>query len=207
MKLDPSFVKAYHRRGTARSNTGKLEQALDDFKKVLSIEPHNKAALQEFERLSKFSKDSSKSGVTEKSKEVNSKKRVSFDQSLTNQTKKAVGIEPLKKASEIIDLSLKHPSLTVVNEFVPVPNNVKTEPVFQISIAAVKDSKQESLGIDKLLSQFSGGKNIELKNVEIQSVKTVDVIPPPPKNCIQFYQDWTRLEKSSDLHYQYLKVD
>lgn len=206
LKLDPTFVKAYHRRGTARFHTGKMEQALDDFKKVLSIEPHNKAALQEFERLSKFSKDSSKSTAIEKSKEINSTKRVSFDQSVTNQTKKAVEIEPLKGASEIIDLSLKHPSLTVVNEFVPVPNNGKTEPDVQISIAVVNDSKQESLGIDKLINQLSGQKNIELKTIEIQTAKIVEIIPPSPKNCIQFYQDWTRLDQNSDLQYQYLKV-
>ncbi|XP_046444270.1 RNA polymerase II-associated protein 3-like isoform X1 [Daphnia pulex] len=205
LKLDPTFVKAYHRRGTARFHTGKMEQALDDFKKVLSIEPHNKAALQEFERLSKLSKDSSKSTALEKSKEINSKKRVSFDQSVTNQTKKAVEIEPLKGASEIIDLSLKHPSLTVVNEFVPVPNNGKTEPDVQISIAVVNDSKQESLGIDKLINQLSGQKNIELKTIEIQTAKIVEIIPPSPKNCIQFYQDWTRLDQNSDLQYQYLK--
>ena len=200
-------MKAYHRRGTARYNTGKVEQALDDFKKVLSIEPHNKAALQEFERLSKSSKDSPKSGVTEKSKESNSKKRVSFDQPLTNKSRKAEEIEPIKMAAEIIDLSLKHPSLAFVNEIVPFPNNVKIEPSVQIPIAAVNDSKQESLGIEKILNQFSCGKNIEIKNVEIQSAKTVDVIPSPPKNYIQFQQDWTRLEKSSDFQYKYLKVD
>ena len=207
LKLDPTFVKAYHRRGTARSHTGKMEQALDDFKKVLSIEPHNKAAQQEFERLSKLSKDSSGSTVIEKSKEINTKKRVSFDQSVTNQTKKAVEIETLKGVSEIIDLSLKHPSLTVVNEFVPVLNNAKTEPDVQISIATVNDSKQESLGIDKLINQLSGKKNIELKTIEAQTTKIVEIIPPPPKNCIQFYQDWTKLEKNFDLQYQYLKVN
>ena len=200
-------MKAYHRRGTARSHTGKVEQALDDFKKVLSIEPHNKAALQEYERLLKLSKNFSYSSVTEKRKEVNSKKRVSFDQSVINQTRKDVETVSLKRTSEIVDLSLKHPSLTVVNEFIPVPNKEKTKSDVQIYIAVVNDKKQENLGIDKFLNQFSNGKNIELKNIETQTVKVIEIIPPAPKNCIQFYQDWTKLERSSDLHYQYLKVD
>jgi hypothetical protein len=39
-----------------------MQQVLDEFEKVLSIEPHNKAALQEFKRPSKLeSKDSSNS--------------------------------------------------------------------------------------------------------------------------------------------------
>lgn len=211
MKLDPTFVKAYHRRGTARANTGNMELALNDFKKVLSLEPHNKAALQEFERLSKLrKKESPKSIMVESSKDGGSKKRVSFDQPVAIKTKSARSTESeaLEKPTQPLDLALRHPSLAVLNEFVPEPNDAKKEPAVKIVIAPVNDTKQECLGIDKLINQYPLTNNTEVKNettaTTLQAYR--DTVLPVPKNCIQFYQDWTRLEKSPNSQYKYLKV-
>lgn len=207
LKLDPTFVKAYHRRGTARANTGKMELALSDFQKVLDIEPHNKAALQEFERLSKLTKkESPKSIVAEHSKGGTSKKRVSFDQSVATKTKSARAIESetKEKTIELVDLSLRHPSLTVLNEFVPVLNGDKNGPALKIPVVPVNDAKQECLGIEKIINQFPRTNNTGVKN-ETTLHAYLDTVPPVPKNCIQFYQDWTKLEKNPNLQYKYLK--
>lgn len=53
--LDPSYVKAYMRRGTARRKLRKLESALDDFKQVVKLEPENKPALREVAVLEQVS--------------------------------------------------------------------------------------------------------------------------------------------------------
>lgn len=207
LKLDPTFVKAYHRRGTARANTGKMELALSDFQKVLDIEPHNKAALQEFERLSKLTKkESPKSIVAEHSKGGTSKKRVSFDQSVATKTKSARAIESetKEKTIELVDLSLRHPSLAVLNEFVPVLNGDKNGPTLKIPVVPVNDAKQECLGIEKIINQFPRTNNTGVKN-ETTLHAYLDTVPPVPKNCIQFYQDWTKLEKNPNLQYKYLK--
>jgi tetratricopeptide (TPR) repeat protein len=47
LKHDPNSVKAYYRRGQANFSLGETDKALADFEKCLSIEPENKAALNQ----------------------------------------------------------------------------------------------------------------------------------------------------------------
>ena len=49
--LDPSYVKAYHRRASARTALKRVSEALEDFEKVLQLEPKNKTAKMEFDKL------------------------------------------------------------------------------------------------------------------------------------------------------------
>lgn len=205
MHLDPTFVKAYHRRGTSRANIGKIELAINDFEKVLSIEPHNKAASQELERLLKSrEKSSSKSTTEEKSKGFSLKK---------GEQPGISKVQPTNRQSEtiktkIIDLSLHHPSLTIHEEIVPVPNTKKVESTTKIAIKSVNDSKQEGLGINKLLNQISSeNKIVEVDKNENQTpIAVVNTVPPVPKNYIQFECDWTKLKNNNFLRFQFLKV-
>jgi tetratricopeptide (TPR) repeat protein len=51
--LDPTYVKAYSRRGAARVALGKLQTAKEDFEQVLKLEPKNKQAEKELEKINK----------------------------------------------------------------------------------------------------------------------------------------------------------
>ncbi|XP_064091923.1 RNA polymerase II-associated protein 3-like isoform X1 [Macrobrachium nipponense] len=53
LKLDPSYIKAYLRRGTSRLKLGKIQRATEDFQKVLELEPWNKDAKKELENIAK----------------------------------------------------------------------------------------------------------------------------------------------------------
>jgi len=53
ISLDPLYVKAYLRRATARASLGKLTDAVSDFNRVLDLEPTNKQAKDEIERINK----------------------------------------------------------------------------------------------------------------------------------------------------------
>lgn len=44
LALDPSFVKAYYRRGEAHYALGRYKEARADFKKVLQLKPNDKDA-------------------------------------------------------------------------------------------------------------------------------------------------------------------
>jgi serine/threonine-protein phosphatase 5 len=46
IKIDPSFAKAYYRRGTARLALAKIKDALEDFQKVVQLCPTDKIAKQ-----------------------------------------------------------------------------------------------------------------------------------------------------------------
>ena len=45
--LKADYLKAYHRRGTAYTSTGKFELAIKDFQYILEKEPENKEAIKD----------------------------------------------------------------------------------------------------------------------------------------------------------------
>ncbi|XP_008314169.1 RNA polymerase II-associated protein 3 [Cynoglossus semilaevis] len=49
--LDSTYSKAFARRGTARVALGKVEEAREDFQELLKLEPGNKQALNELQKL------------------------------------------------------------------------------------------------------------------------------------------------------------
>ncbi|KAK7075472.1 RNA polymerase II-associated protein 3 [Halocaridina rubra] len=51
LKLDANYIKGYLRRGSSRLKLGKTRLAADDFKRVLELEPWNKDAKKELEKL------------------------------------------------------------------------------------------------------------------------------------------------------------
>ena len=57
ISLDPTYVKAYQRRATARSSMKRFEEAIGDYRKVLGLEPSNKQAQIEIGKLEKAMKD------------------------------------------------------------------------------------------------------------------------------------------------------
>jgi len=53
LTLDPLYVKAYLRLGSARFELQKFAMAKEDFEKALKLEPQNKTAQKELERIEK----------------------------------------------------------------------------------------------------------------------------------------------------------
>jgi len=51
INLDEKFVKAYHRRGTARKHLGMIEAAIQDFEKGLQLDPVNKEIQNDLKSL------------------------------------------------------------------------------------------------------------------------------------------------------------
>ena len=49
--LDPTYIKAFLRRGAARLGLKKYSDALNDFQQVLKLEPNNKQARTEVEHI------------------------------------------------------------------------------------------------------------------------------------------------------------
>lgn len=56
--LDASYAKAFARRATARAALGRIRDAREDFEQVLKLEPGNKQALSEIEKLTAEMKSS-----------------------------------------------------------------------------------------------------------------------------------------------------
>lgn len=162
---------------------------------MLSIEPHNKAALQELERL------------------LSSKERTVKDKavSTTNKEKSGRGIPDICNHQNPhrprVDLSLNHPLLNTVEKLNPISNTIKFEPKYEVTVLHVKDSKQEELGIHNLLKKNMEKKVPEDRTPKVEVNKFFGGIPAVPKNYIQFENDWTKMKTSTSLQYEYLKVN
>lgn len=219
--MDPTFVKAYHRRGMARVSTGRTELAKEDFQKVLSLEPHNKAAQQELEKLvTKQLLESSSSSSSKDSSRPNkgAKKEVRFLAEPSEDVeqpaiKEAKVVRFEKPAQKSVEITLEHPALTQLEELLATCNSPpKNEPSssVEIPVVAVSDMKQERLAIDRFISQLTVQKPENVTNVTDTPLPTANAhdltIPPAPKNYVQFDRDWKRLQQRADLQYQYLKV-
>jgi len=57
LKLEPNYVKALTRRGTAQEALNKYEEALKDFKRVMELEPRNFAVLKKIPGLEQKRKE------------------------------------------------------------------------------------------------------------------------------------------------------
>ncbi len=55
ISIDPTYVKAYARRASARLSLSKLQDAKKDFERVLQLEPTNKGATAELNKVEKVS--------------------------------------------------------------------------------------------------------------------------------------------------------
>ena len=53
LALDPSYIKAYLRRGAARFQLGRVQEAEADYREVLRLEPGNRQAQEELKNIKK----------------------------------------------------------------------------------------------------------------------------------------------------------
>lgn len=53
VKMDPTYVKAYYRQGSAHLALNQLENAIADFKAVCKMQPNNKDAREKYEMTMK----------------------------------------------------------------------------------------------------------------------------------------------------------
>ena len=185
-------MKAYHRRGLARLNLGSTELARQDFEKVLSLEPHNKAAQVELEKL----KNKIQSG-----EKVQVVKSPTVKQDILPKSKDSKKNE--KKAT-----FLQNYAVSIDEYFEPAPNVTETAPVHQIPMTIVNDEKQEQLAIEKIINEITAETSSKTftKLRTKESKELVEELPPIPRNYFKFNQDWKKIQKHANLKYQYLKV-
>lgn len=51
LEREPGHIKALYRRGVAQAALGNLEKAMTDLKKVLAVDPKNRAAQEELGKV------------------------------------------------------------------------------------------------------------------------------------------------------------
>jgi len=92
LSLDPTYIKAIQRRASARIGLNKIEGAIQDYKKILELEPSNKQAASELAKLeTPAEKNPVESVVKEKVQKLNLK-----DNMKSMFKHKRVGVERLE---------------------------------------------------------------------------------------------------------------
>ncbi|GFW00776.1 RNA polymerase II-associated protein 3, partial [Trichonephila clavipes] len=176
LSLDPTYVKAYLRRGTARKALDKIHLAHSDFLKVLELEPENKQARLELEKLNKEmdTKEVNKNPLrVEKSDALSQKHSSNF-------------LEFEDNCSNNFELAEKElNSLFLKTELEHLTDEFHEELLTEVGIPRYKPEKLKEKT-----------KNNDLTNSSICSFCILSIF---------FLRDWKKLSKYPELKYQYLK--
>ena len=219
LDLDPTYVKALQRRATARLRLGRLEESLSDFEGVLRLEPGDRLAKGEVERIEKALAAKKEQEEREK-EEIVVPKGVSFKDNLkgafSNKSSQSPTSPPpaaaapllpgqvvpvTKKPSERSRKGLKRIEIVEIGD---VEESAKMEttpstapPLPEPTAAASSKSRGLALAVEKEISA-------SLEKTTLGK-PTTSTIPPKPKNSVQFMRAWKSLSaKSRALYLQKL---
>lgn len=182
LQWDPNYVKAYHRRGLAREGLSKKALAVEDFQKVLSLEPNNREARQHLTKLEKELK-------TEDSQVVSSESSPTVSSPPVQAEKSAQGGSAVQRPPPAAAAATTAAVTAVRVEPLSAPRNRKAskKPLRRVPIIDVP-----------------GGTPLKEEWVPTGRVPEPE-LPPPPTTSYQFQVDWRQLAPFPELRYKYLK--
>lgn len=191
--LDVTYSKAFARRATARVSLGKIKDAIEDFEQVLKLEPGNKQALNEIEKL-KTELRASGCLVTEE-------KRI---------------IQPINKPEHLRSTKpLRRIDIQEVGEIFPSVNPCISKPSAALSSPHHKIQKIEEISDTAHLSESTecdgnvSGSQTERKELHVDQVCVSsgesEWVPPPPSNSFQLEADLRKISSYPQSTYRYLK--
>lgn len=212
ISLDGAYTKAFARRATARAALGNLEEAKQDFQAVLKLEPGNKQALNE---LQKLQIDAGPSGLLQA---VDGSKRRTVQPidkpSHLRSTKplKRIDIEEVsgKVAMPDVESGWSNSFVEgVVKEDEDRSSPLSTSPSAKmIKIEEIADVPSNS---PDQLTASTQTKQSELKDLSHPSepstslLSAVSDLPTPPSNSFQLEADLRKIGNQPEAIYRYLR--
>ncbi|XP_072235220.1 RNA polymerase II-associated protein 3 [Leuresthes tenuis] len=201
ISMDNTYCKALARRGTARAALGKLEEAKQDFQQLLKLEPGNKQALNE---LQKLQIETGSAGLLQT--EDSSQRRT---------------VLPIDKPEHLRSAKpLRRLDIEEISGEVTVPEG---EP--EGSKSLVQEVAREAEDGSSPLSTSPSAKMIKMEEVadgsELPPERSVRPapkesvcpppsstetgLPPPPANSFQLESDLRKIGNQPEVIYRYLK--
>ena len=208
INIDPNYAKAFHRRATARTKLGKLEAAKKDYQEVLRLEPENKTAQADLNKLEQMIESRPLVFPIVKTEEQKSKKplkRIQIEEINDDSAEKIELEKNIEEINQKIKLNLKEEKLFEVNKTEQVKGNKIVElEVETKKIDQEKCKKSEEEKVKEIFKQ----ERIEDKNIKpTQTAQTkAKKIPDAPANGYQFKKDWQFLKDNLEDLAQYYKV-
>ncbi|XP_015208488.1 RNA polymerase II-associated protein 3 isoform X2 [Lepisosteus oculatus] len=188
--LDATYTKAFARRGSARLALGKLKEAKQDFETVLNLEPGNKQAMSELEKMKK--KPLRRMVIEEVGGEISISKR-------TERTTISAACETVSSSRTVVSESQAVPM-----ECAPSPKMLKIEEISD-SPAHSTDKSPITNDVKKVAEKCADVENVTDQKGLPFSLPECLSIPPVPANCFQLEADLRKLKNHPDVIYKYLK--
>uniref|UniRef100_UPI00358F3D8B RNA polymerase II-associated protein 3-like isoform X2 n=1 Tax=Myxine glutinosa TaxID=7769 RepID=UPI00358F3D8B len=209
--LDPLYPKAFARRGMACSAQGRLQEACKDFEMVLKLEPGNKQALAELDKVLKL-------GTGEKGLSETDVKQAKTQAKDLSQEVTGRAIQPISKP---VHLRSQQP-LRIIDV-----QEVEEDPQFpgqkimvkHVSENELKPSEEDVCDTHKDIAampqsgvvkntgtQRRGGTGVGGAAAVEEATRLLNVtLPPTPLNAFQLEADLRKLRSRSDMSHRYLK--
>lgn len=203
ISLDNTYSKAFARRATARVALGNLVEAEKDFQEVLKLEPGNKQALNELQKIQDVS-----SGCLQSFDGSNKRTVQSIDKPKHLQSTK-----PLRRIEiEEVSGNVLAPEIPARDSQVDVKkakedtSPLSTSPSAKIiKIEEVADVPTGSPALSTQSRQTSCRINTSGPDATNKPSLSVMDIPPPPANSFQFEADLRKIVSQPESIYLYLK--
>lgn len=208
LSLDGSYTKAYLRRGAARFQLGRVQEAESDYRKVLKLEPSNRQAQEELKSITKLLNDKEKPAETEEQLKI-----VKYNKTSSKSKK------PLKRIV-IEEIGTESDS--------DHENEVSTQAQVSASLSTEQNRNEENQA--PCTNAFNQAENLKVKpndsasNMLLSSstslppslghVQSSASTPPSqttcksftvPKTSGQFQADWRALQKDPEQLFHYFK--
>ncbi|XP_022045045.1 RNA polymerase II-associated protein 3 [Acanthochromis polyacanthus] len=199
ISLDSTYSKAFARRGTARAALGKLEEAKQDFQQLLKLEPGNKQALNELQKL-----------------QIDSTGLLQAEESSQRRT-----VQPIDKPEHLRSTKpLRRINVEEISGKVTLPESVIQEVMKEAEDGSSPLSTSPSAKIIKIeeisdspsltSDQFPANKPTKEAAKEEtvgppEPSATEMELPPPPTNSFQLESDFRKIGKQPQVIYRYLR--
>ncbi|KAF7667560.1 hypothetical protein LDENG_00057240 [Lucifuga dentata] len=211
--LDRTYSKAFARRATARVALGKLEEAKQDFQEVLKVEPGNKQALNE---LQKIQIDLSSRGLLETPDSKQRRIIQPIDKPTHLQSTKPlrrIDIEEVrgKETAPQVESAESKPSVQeVVKEAEDKSSPLSTSPSAKMmkieETADVPSHSPNQAPASKQKTQPAQEEIVHHPEPSDRLSSTVtEVLPPPPTNSFQLETDLRKIGNQPDAVYRYMR--
>merc|ERR1712226_713274 len=220
IKLDSTYFKSYLRRATAYSNLGET-----DLKEVLKLQPDNREAINELNKL-KLVKEN-KRGIANTNnivlpvkKPMGKRSKVPLRRIQIDEVKQSANLSSNlgAQASFIKSKETKSAKIEVISQ------ESKLFGVTEVASETVEKSTDTSTvshaNIETTTENFNAEHLIMENNLESTSTSRTEIsisfpastknkepakLPAKPTSAMQFIADWRNIHKNSELVYQYLK--
>ncbi|XP_028426529.1 RNA polymerase II-associated protein 3 [Perca flavescens] len=213
ISLDSTYSKAFHRRATARVALGKLEEAKLDFQEVLKLEPGNKQALNE---LQKLQIDVASSGLLQTPDGTQRRTVQPIDKPTHLRSTKPLRRIDIEEVSGKVTVSKTESggSKSLIQEVTreagdqssPLSTSPSAKMIKMEEQAEVPSHSSEQVPASRQPEQAEQGEMVPpAAGASVSPSSTVDELPSPPTNSFKLEADFRTIGNQPEVIYRYLR--